>query len=234
MRKFKFVVVFLLVVPGMALAAMDPPERYVPGLSPSPPAGLSAYWGGSEIHLEWNENPEANLIGYVVYRSLAKAYGFDKLNEGDSIDNDLDGDTDEDGELVAGNWYEDKSSDLDSDRVYYYRVTAVVEGYFESNWSELVDSGDTEDESLFGCFIATAAYGDISAPEVQLLQAFRDRFLVSNVPGRLFVRTYYKLGPPAARVLEKHPLLKQVVKKHLSAVVFLCRLSLRFRKILPD
>jgi hypothetical protein len=91
MTKIKFVVVFLLAVSGMALAAMDPPEGYVPDSSPSPPTGLSAYWAGGEMHLEWNENPEMNLIGYVVYRSLARAYGLDKLNENDSIDNDLNG-----------------------------------------------------------------------------------------------------------------------------------------------
>jgi hypothetical protein len=93
--------------------------------------------------------------------------------------------------------------------------------------SEPVDCGDSDDESLFGCFVATAAYGSVSAPEVQALRTFRDRFLVSNFPGRLFVRTYYKLSPPVARIIGKHPLLRQIVRKHLSAVVFLCRLSLR-------
>lgn len=226
MIKIRFALALILVAPGIALAAMEPPEGYVPGLSPSPPTGLSAYWEGSEIYLEWDENSESDLIGYIVYRSLAKGYGYIKLNTQDGIDNNLNGEIDETDpcELVIGTWYEDESTDLDPDRVYYYRVTAVIEGYYESDWSEAADSGDAEDESLFGCFIATAAYGDPVAPEIQSLRTFRDKFLVNNFPGNLFIKMYYRLSPPIARIIEKHPFLRYVVRKQLAIIVFLCRM----------
>lgn len=216
----------MLIVSGTISAAVKLPEGYFPGLSPTAPTGLNAYREGSEIYLNWNENPEPGTIGYIVYRSLAKAYGYYKLNANDGIDNDFDGEIDEtipDYELVTGIWYEDKTAELDPDRAYYYKVTAVVDGYFESNWSEPADSGVTEGGDLEGCFIATAAYGDAFAPEVQSLRTFRDKFLINNAPGKMFVRMYYKTSPPAARVLNRHPALRCVVRKYLSVVVFLCK-----------
>ena len=227
MTKIKFVIAFVLVVSAIELWAMEQPEGYVPGSSPTTVTGLKACWvytndGVYEVHLTWNENPESDLIGYNVYWSLATNHGYQKLSLQDGIDNDFDGEVDEDGELVIGAWYEDPAS-LDRERKYYYRVTAVVRGYFESYWSEPADTGEPEDASPFGCFIATASYGNIFAPEVQSLREFRDRFLLSNSPGKLFIRMYYKMSPPIAQVLKKHPVLRYVVRKHLSVIVFLCR-----------
>ena len=36
------------------------------------------------------------------------------------------------------------------------------------------------------CFIATAAYGSLFHPYVTILRDFRDQYLLSNLPGRLF------------------------------------------------
>jgi len=62
------------------------------------------------------------------------------------------------------------------------------------------------------CFIATAAYGYYSAPQVRALRAFRDRYLLTNAPGRAFVHWYYRHSPPAARYISTHPLWKAVVR----------------------
>jgi hypothetical protein len=58
-----------------------------------------------------------------------------------------------------------------------------------------------------GCFIATAVYGPESR-EVYILRQFRDRRLLTNGPGRLFVATYYKYSPPIARFMHPGPVLR--------------------------
>jgi hypothetical protein len=70
-----------------------------------------------------------------------------------------------------------------------------------------------------GCFIATAAYGHYSAPQVQALRDFRDRFLLTNRPGRAFVAWYYTYGPVAAEWLNAHPGYKPVVRAALLPAV---------------
>jgi len=70
-----------------------------------------------------------------------------------------------------------------------------------------------------GCFIATAAYGFYSAPQVQALRDFRDRFLLTNAPGRAFVAWYYHYGPRAAHYINLHPWLKAPVRVALFPLV---------------
>lgn len=66
----------------------------------------------------------------------------------------------------------------------------------------LPDQGDTR------CFIATAAYGHYSKPEVQVLRDFRDAYLMKHSIGRAFVQWYYAHSPPAAAFIREHPLLR--------------------------
>lgn len=63
-----------------------------------------------------------------------------------------------------------------------------------------------------GCFIATAAYGTSSAPEVQLLRAWRDDRLLSSRLGEHLVRFYYRLSPPIARAVAQSRTLKATVR----------------------
>lgn len=72
-----------------------------------------------------------------------------------------------------------------------------------------------------GCFIATAAYGSYSAAQVKTLRDFRDRYLLTNTPGRAFVRWYYAHSPAAAQYLNHHPALKPVVRGLLLPFVFI-------------
>jgi len=80
------------------------------------------------------------------------------------------------------------------------------------------------------CFIATAAFGYYSAPEVQALRAFRDRYLLTNSAGSAFVRWYYEHGPAAAAYIDAHPEYKPVVRAALmpavGAALFMTRTSL--------
>ena len=71
-----------------------------------------------------------------------------------------------------------------------------------------------------GCFIATAAYGSYLHPKVAELRAFRDRYLMTNAPGRLFVSLYYRLSPPIANVIAQHEWMKAVVRVALLPLIF--------------
>jgi hypothetical protein len=70
-----------------------------------------------------------------------------------------------------------------------------------------------------GCFIATAAYGYYSAPQVQALREFRDRYLLTNTIGNAFVDWYYRNGPAAAEYLNTHPGYKPLVRAALLPAV---------------
>lgn len=70
-----------------------------------------------------------------------------------------------------------------------------------------------------GCFIATAAYGSPSASAVQVLRDFRDRWLLTNAPGKAFVSWYYAHSPAAAVYLNEHPMLKPAVRAALAPAV---------------
>jgi len=79
------------------------------------------------------------------------------------------------------------------------------------------------------CFIATAAYGSPLAKNVQVLRNFRDRYLMTNVPGRLFVRAYYRLSPPLADEIRANPELAAQVRLLLKPVVAGCTLAMEER-----
>jgi len=70
-----------------------------------------------------------------------------------------------------------------------------------------------------GCFIATAAYGSPNDRAVMVLREFRDRYLVTNAPGRAFVTWYYANSPPAARFITGHPALRPVARIVLAPAV---------------
>ncbi len=77
-----------------------------------------------------------------------------------------------------------------------------------------------------GCFIATAAYGSPLAPQVQLLRAFRDRYLLPNPVGRAFVAFYYNVSPPLAKIIAGSEALRAGVRVILVPVLAFAGLNL--------
>jgi len=76
-----------------------------------------------------------------------------------------------------------------------------------------------------GCFIATAAFGSLLEPHVVILRQFRDAFLLTNAPGRLFVDLYYQYSPPLADIIAQHNGVRRIVRGTLYPLVgfsFLC------------
>jgi subtilisin family serine protease len=71
-----------------------------------------------------------------------------------------------------------------------------------------------------GCFIATAAWGSYLHPKVMLLRAFRDHHLLTNGPGRLFVKCYYAVSPPLADFIAHHESLRTITRWALTPLVW--------------
>jgi len=70
-----------------------------------------------------------------------------------------------------------------------------------------------------GCFIATATYGEYDHPRVQLLRELRDRYLLKNSFGRIFVDMYYRYSPPLARFVTNRKPIKALVRFSLMPVI---------------
>lgn len=69
--------------------------------------------------------------------------------------------------------------------------------------NEADEEEDEENESDRTCFIATAAYRNPMHPDVVLLRAFRDEWLVERTWGRYFISFYWWAGPKMAKPVEK-------------------------------
>lgn len=69
------------------------------------------------------------------------------------------------------------------------------------------------------CFIATAAFEGGQATEVFTLREFRDFTLRRSPWGRRFIAFYYRISPPIACYLDKHPSLKPVTRAVLRFLI---------------
>jgi subtilisin family serine protease len=83
--------------------------------------------------------------------------------------------------------------------------SAVASAFITVTAGEVaVKSSDSDNR----CFIATAAYGSPLHPRVAALRSFRDRYLLTNSPGRWFVAVYYRYSPPLARLIAGHDIVR--------------------------
>jgi len=75
--------------------------------------------------------------------------------------------------------------------------------------------------SKIKCFIATAVYGNESAPEVETLREIRDNVLMKDKLGKKFVEFYYSgAGEKTAEFIKNDaPFLIPVIRKGLDYVV---------------
>jgi len=117
----------------------------------------------------------------------------------------------EDGYQFVG-WSGDLAAIADPDAA---ATTIIVDGDYS------VTAGFEEVEPLVsgGCFIATAAYGTPMAREIQILRDFRDECLLTNPLGAALVDFYYRVSPPIAEFITRHPALKPVVRAGLAPAV---------------
>ncbi len=78
-----------------------------------------------------------------------------------------------------------------------------------------------------GCFIATAVYRDYDHPNVRRLREFRDRYLLANSLGRMFVAMYYRWSPNVAKFVANRSLMKALTRFTLMPIVGLSSLVIK-------
>lgn len=173
-------------------------EAWLVALEPdAPPSGFTGWSESGCVVLAWEENTEYGHAGYNVYRSVGQVDEFFKLNE----------------ELLREPFFRDCEP---PEGHLYYAAVAVDRNGNESGFSEFYSTGD---DSGGMCFIATAAFGTPLADEVKILSALRDDCLLGARIPRRMVFVYYKLGPAAALVVDRHPPAAALVRAHLKPVV---------------
>ena len=77
-----------------------------------------------------------------------------------------------------------------------------------NKFKDAFNASDTNNNS--GCFVATATMRNYNHPIVLDLRNFRDLFLLKSWYGRLFVKSYYLVGPFFARLISKSKLLRSL------------------------
>ncbi|HET6489254.1 MAG TPA: fibronectin type III domain-containing protein [Syntrophales bacterium] len=161
-----------------------------------------------EVTVAWDPNPEPDVAGYKIYYGTSPGSYSSFVNAGNITSIVISG-------LAAG-------------ATYYFAAVAYDGSGNESGFSNeiayAVPGAATADSSSSGgggaCFIATAAFGNYRAPEVILLRQFRDRFLLTNAPGRLFVDVYYRLSPSLADFISQYDSLRSATRLALKPLIF--------------
>jgi len=171
---------------------------FIGGVPPRAPSSLKATLHKTNtISLEWSDNSNDEL-GFKIMRKryIGGTYALiATLDKGVTE-------------------YTDTGLKYDSN--YYYYVYAY--NYAGNSDSSSVVYATTGNDSS-GCFIATAAYGSLMEPHVQILRNFRDRFLSTNTPGKNFLNLYYKYSPPIADYIAQHDILRFIIRLSLLPVV---------------
>jgi hypothetical protein len=187
---------FILVISGLLLLLIAILSLLVP----------AAHAG--QVTVAWDPNPEPEVAGYKIY------YGTTAGNYTSSLD--------------AGNATSILISGLQDGATYFFSAVAYDASNNESGFSNEITyavpagaatAGDSS-SSKVSCFIATAAFGSYRAPEVILLQKFRDRFLLTNAPGKMFVEFYYRVSPPIADFIGHYSSLKRATRVALKPLIF--------------
>ena len=228
-------VVALIIIVSIA-SEYPPAYDYDEEWTDTPPSDLSGAWDEDHVYLSWDKAYdiyENDVDGYRLYRAPDEDSDYVMINITDEIDNDDDGETDEEYELITTLDYTDSASALTAAGIYllvpfYYKITAAVVVAIDSTYRlyESDYSGPVElmKWPVSECFVATAVFDSSSANQVRILSSFRDEALMGTKIGKWIVKRYYRMSPPIADFIGEKPLLKLFVRLHLKLVIGLLRL----------
>jgi len=99
----------------------------------------------------------------------------------------------------------------------------------EASAAEEAESRDEEEEASEAgggsgsCFVATAAYGSWTHPDVADLRRFRDEVLVRHTAGRGFIRFYAAVGPRLAAFVSPRGLSGRIARALIAPLARLAR-----------
>jgi hypothetical protein len=79
-----------------------------------------------------------------------------------------------------------------------------------------------------GCFFGTAVSGSSMAEDIIFLREFRDKYLLTNAMGEIFVDLYYQYSPPIAKYIAEHQILRTATRTALMPVVYAIKYPMIF------
>lgn len=107
---------------------------------------------------------------------------------------------------------------------YYYRVRAynLSENSPYSNQASATTSVkyDDDDNTHWYCYIGTIISGTPAERHLKTLRDFRDKYLLTNGPGRMFVKVYYRISPSLAELVRQSEFARLAGRMILIPVIY--------------
>jgi hypothetical protein len=154
----------------------------------------------SQVNLSWTDNA-TDENGFKIERKTGDGGAYSPID------------------MVPADVISYSDTTVSPGQLYYYRVCAynVYGDSSSSNEAAAVTPGGHfgltgSDSGGGGCFIATAAYGSPDGSCIDLLRAFRDKYLVANYIGKKWVDLYYRYSPIMAGFIADHPAMRKGVR----------------------
>jgi hypothetical protein len=163
-----------------------------------------------EVTVAWDPNPEPEVAGYKIYYGTSPGSYTAFLDAGSATSIVISGLQDGATYFFSAVAYDASNNESDFSNEITYALPAAASA---TDGGELSSGGGK-------CFIATAAFGSYRAPEVILLRKFRDRFLLTNTPGTLFVEFYYRVSPSIADFISHYDSLRRATRLALKPLIF--------------
>lgn len=115
--------------------------------------------------------------------------------------------------LIVYGFYNGQLTKLTEQELQHWVEVAKERG-FDAHLSQVIPVGGQKItiRETSSCFVATATYGTPFAPQVIVLQRFRDDVLLKNEMGKLLVAFYYFVSPPVAGAIRNRQWAKVLVR----------------------